>query len=76
MDLVLLFSLYAFAVFGYITAALASYFVGRDADRGDAEVAGQATLDQLREEVAALRAELGPVIAAVQTASPPARRDD
>ena len=74
--LCLLLAVYAFAVFGYITAALASYFVGRDADRGDAEVAGQATLDQLREEVAALRAELGPVIAAVQTASPPARRDD
>jgi voltage-gated potassium channel len=31
--LCLLLSIYGFAVFGYITAALASYFVGRDADK-------------------------------------------
>lgn len=31
--LCLLLSIYGFAVFGYITAALASYFVGRDAQR-------------------------------------------
>jgi len=31
--LCLLLSIYGFAVFGYITAALASYFVGRDVDR-------------------------------------------
>lgn len=31
--LCLLLSVYGFAVFGYITAALASYFVGRDSDR-------------------------------------------
>lgn len=31
--LCLLLSMYGFAVFGYITAALASYFVGRDAEK-------------------------------------------
>lgn len=31
--LCLLLSIYGFAVFGYITAALASYFVGRDAEK-------------------------------------------
>jgi len=56
--LCLFLAVYAFAVFGYLTAALASYFVGRDAERSDGEVAGQASLDALREEIAALRAEL------------------
>jgi voltage-gated potassium channel len=31
--LCLLLAIYGFAVFGYITAALASYFVGRDAEK-------------------------------------------
>ena len=34
-----LLSLYGFAVFGYVTAVLASFFVGRDAD-GTGELAG------------------------------------
>ena len=33
-------ALYAFTIFGYVTAALATYFVGRDADSEEAEVAG------------------------------------
>jgi voltage-gated potassium channel len=57
--LTLLLALYAFAVFGYVTAALASYLVGRDAENPDAEVAGAKELVALREEVAALRAEIG-----------------
>lgn len=51
-------SLYGFAVFGYVTAALATYFVGRDAEDERAELAGAKSLDALRAEVAALRAEL------------------
>lgn len=35
-----LLSLYGFAVFGYITAAFASFFLGRDAQADDGEVAG------------------------------------
>lgn len=38
--LCLLLSVYGFAVFGYITAALASYFVGRDAEKGVRAPAG------------------------------------
>ena len=56
--LCLLLSLYAFAVFGYLTASLASYFIGQDAARDDAEIAGRATLEALRADVAALRAEV------------------
>lgn len=51
-------ALYAFAVFGYLTAALASYFVDRDADATDAAVAGEQALRDLQAEVAALRTEI------------------
>ncbi len=56
--LYLLLALYAFAVFGYVTAALATFFVGRDADSVDAEVAGAKQLTALRDEVIALRDEI------------------
>ncbi len=51
-------ALYAFAVFGYVTATLATFFVGRDAQDESAELAGAAQLDALRAEVAALRDEI------------------
>ena len=51
-------ALYAFAVFGYVTATLATYFVGRDAADATAEVAGARSVDALTAEVAALRAEI------------------
>ena len=53
-----LLSLYGFAVFGYITAAFASFFVGRDAQSEEGEVAGSSDLAALRREIAALRADL------------------
>lgn len=51
-------ALYAFGVFGYVTAALATFFVGRDAESNDAEVAGAKQLIALRDEVSALRGEI------------------
>lgn len=51
-------AVYAFAVFGYVTATLATFFVGRDAEDEGAEVAGAAQVESLRAEVTALRAEL------------------
>ena len=36
--LCLLIAVYAFAVFGYVTAAIAAYFVGRDKDELNAEL--------------------------------------
>jgi len=56
--LCLILALYAFAVFGYVTATLATFFVGRDAEDEAAEVAGAAQVERLRAEVAALREEL------------------
>ncbi len=51
-------SLYAFGVFGYVTATLATFFVGRDAQaQGAGGGVGQAIAD-LHAEVSALRAEL------------------
>jgi voltage-gated potassium channel len=54
-----LLSLYAFAVFGYITATIASYFVGQDRREAPETAAGD--IVALREEIAALRAQLGGV---------------
>lgn len=54
----LLLSMYALGVLGYITAALASFFLGRDAESPDAEVASEAMLRQLHAELISIREEL------------------
>ena len=56
--LCVLLALYAFAIFGYVTAALATYFVGRDAENDAAEVAGAQAVAALRAEMAALRDDI------------------
>lgn len=56
--LCVLLSLYAFGVFGYVTAALATFFVGRDADSDSAELPSAKQLTLLRDEVVALRGEI------------------
>jgi voltage-gated potassium channel len=56
--LCLLLAVYAFAVFGYVTATLATFFVGRDAESDEGELAGTEAIKSLQAEVAALRAEL------------------
>ena len=53
-----LISLYGFAMFGYLTAAFASFFIGRDADSIQGDIAGTRDLEALRLEIAALRSEL------------------
>jgi voltage-gated potassium channel len=53
-----LLALYAFAVFGYVTATLASFFIGRDAEDERGELAGQKSINELRAEIAALREEI------------------
>jgi voltage-gated potassium channel len=56
--LALLLALYAFAVLGYVTASLATFFIGSDAANPKAEVAGEEAIAALRAEIAALREEL------------------
>jgi voltage-gated potassium channel len=51
-------ALYAFGVFGYVTATLATFFVGRDAENDAGELAGAKQLAALRQEVSALREEI------------------
>jgi voltage-gated potassium channel len=53
-----LLALYGLAVFGYITAAFASFFVGRDAEEPAGPMAGASDLAGLRNEIAALRVAL------------------
>lgn len=55
-------SLYAFAVFGYLTATLASFFVDRDAESGEAAVAGAGEVRKLRGDIERLRAEIRSLI--------------
>jgi voltage-gated potassium channel len=56
--LTLLLTIYGLAVFGYITATFASFFVGRDAQDSSSPVAGNADMKRLLKEVALLRRDL------------------
>ena len=56
--LTLLLSTYGLAVFGYITASFASFFVGRDAEAPDGPVAGREDVAQLARQIRELRLAL------------------
>ena len=58
-----LLALYGLAVFGYFTASLATYFVGKDAEAADAPVVGAQQIDALQREVAALRQDIQVLLA-------------
>lgn len=51
-------ALYASAVFGYLTAAIATFFLGRDAEDDAAEIAGAKSIAALHAEIKALRQEI------------------
>ncbi len=51
-------ALYGFGVFGYVTATLATFFVGRDAEDKDSEIAGTEDMLAIRSEIALLRSEI------------------
>jgi voltage-gated potassium channel len=53
--LCLLLATFAFAIWGYLTATLATFFVDRDAASNQGEVVGAKQLDELRGEIRALR---------------------
>lgn len=53
--LCLILAIYGFAIFGYITATVATYFVGRDAENANGEIAGQKAIDELKLEIIELK---------------------
>ena len=56
--LCVLLAVYAFAVFGYVTATIATFFVGQDANDDGGEIASEKSIRALQAEIAALRKEI------------------
>jgi voltage-gated potassium channel len=55
-----LLALYGLGVLGYLTATIAAFFIGRDADSDQGEVASSAEIRALRQEIVGLREALTP----------------
>jgi voltage-gated potassium channel len=64
--LCLLLAIYGFCVFGYITATLASFFVGRDAEEENAPVAGAHEVKELKKLVLSLSVKIDEMHAALK----------
>lgn len=52
--LAFLLSLFGYAIFGYVTATLATFFIGRDAEEKDTPIVGVKDINQLRKDIAEL----------------------
>ena len=52
--LAFILSLFGYAVFGYVTATLATFFIGRDAEEKDAPVAGAKDVEELKKMIISL----------------------
>lgn len=51
-------SIYGYAVFGYVTATLATFFIGRDAEESDAPIAGARELDEVKKMLVELNEKI------------------
>lgn len=56
--LCLFLAIYAFAIFGYITATIATFFIGQDTKDEEALAAGRREMETLQKEMADLRSAL------------------
>ena len=56
--LTVILALYGYAVFGYVTATLATFFIGRDAEEKDAPVAGAKDVEELKKMITSLSEKL------------------
>lgn len=56
--LCVLLAIYAVAVFSYVTATIATFFVGQDANDADGEIASEKSIKALQTEITALRKEI------------------
>lgn len=52
--LAFILALFGYAIFGYVTATLATFFIGRDAEEEQAPVAGTKDVDELKKMIVAL----------------------
>lgn len=69
--LCLLLAMYGFAVFGYFTATLATFFIDSDAGSEETEVVGARQVKALHHEIRLLREELQAVLQQQERPSPP-----
>lgn len=53
--LALLITIFGYAIFGYVTATIASFFIGRDAEEKNTPIAGARDVAELKNEIAALK---------------------
>lgn len=63
-------SIFAVAVFGYLTALFAAFFIGRDAEDPKSAISSQTSVNQLAGEVALLRKAIEEVLRRVPDAAP------
>ena len=63
-------SIFAVAIFGYLTAVFAAFFIGRDAEDPKSEIPNQTSILQLSGEVALLRKAIEDVLKRVPDAAP------
>jgi len=73
--LCLMLALYGFAVFGYFTATLATFFIDRDADSSESEVVGAKQVRALEQEIKMLRSDLQAVLQLVPSVNQPPKND-
>ena len=63
-------SIFAVAIFGYLTAVFAAFFIGRDAADPKSEIPNQTSIHELSAEVALLRKAIEDVLRRVPDAAP------
>jgi voltage-gated potassium channel len=63
-------SIFAVAIFGYLTAVFAAFFIGRDAEDPKSEIPNQTSIHQLSAEIALLRKAIEDVLKRVPDAAP------
>jgi voltage-gated potassium channel len=52
--LAVILSLFGYAIFGYVTATLATFFIGRDAEEKEAPLAGSKEIEELKKMITSL----------------------
>jgi voltage-gated potassium channel len=64
--LALLLSIYAFSVFGYVTATLATFFIGQEEEAEEENLAGKEEVNALRAEIISLRTKIDVLVSRME----------